>query len=164
MADAPLPANAVKAIFGKLLLTYGSKLEAQYAGQDVELIRDHWAHELRWFTPRMIEWALAHLPPTFPPTVLEFKQIANTCPARPDAPQLGGPRANPERVRAALAKLQTTRATAPQDRREWARRILQRHADGSSPRPTLTAVEMARHALRHELSRDATETTPESAP
>ena len=82
------------------------------------------------------------------PNVIEFKALCRQAPA-PEAPRLPEPKADPERVKAELAKLAPVRqavATSQRDGREWARRIVARSEAGDRIRPI--TLRFAKEALR----------------
>lgn len=93
----------VEMIFTKLSLVYGRDFLSRWEGLDLDAVKSDWLHELSGYSVDAIRHALRNLPPSRPPTVLEFRNIANGVPAqvyqRIDAPQ-----ANPALVREHLAK------------------------------------------------------------
>jgi len=103
-----LPATWIDRIFTKLTLVYGREFLARWdsAGVPIEAVKADWAHELEGFDqwPEAIAHALKNLPPERPPTVLQFRELCRKAPPKP-LPALPEPKANPERVRAELAKL-----------------------------------------------------------
>lgn len=127
-----LPAVWVDRIFDKLTLTYGQAFLRRWVDIDMDAVKADWGHELAGFAqqPRAIAWALQNLPPEKPPTVLEFRQLARKTPAEV-IPQVEGPKADPERVAAELAKLAPIRnADAQIDHKAWARQIIERSHSG----------------------------------
>jgi hypothetical protein len=98
----PLPMPWVDRIFLKLSLVYGRAFMAKWDGLDTAMVKGDWAHELASFTtwPEALAYALAHLPPDRPPTVLEFRALARRAPPRQGAVTLPPPSAD----RAAAAR------------------------------------------------------------
>lgn len=143
-----LPAKWVEALFTKLTLAYGRDFLARWEGLDICDVKTDWGHELAGFVnhPEAIAYALANLPPKAP-TVLEFRALCRRAPVK-DAPRLESPAANPERVRAELAKLGDIRAVATKRvggrGRAWARPIIERAERGERVSPTV--LRMARQA------------------
>lgn len=101
----PLDPKWTEMIFAKLAITYGTRFFSGYAGQQPELVKRHWAHELEGISHAALTHALQNLPPDHPPNVLQFRAL---CARRPEGnPMLGLPRpqANPEAVARVKAKL-----------------------------------------------------------
>lgn len=103
-----LPASWVDRIFEKLQLVYGSHFLSRWAGMDINVVKADWAHELAGFAnqPEVIRYALEHLPPDPPPSVLQFRAICNSSP-RSDQLALPRPdiKPDPERVASLMARL-----------------------------------------------------------
>lgn len=146
-----MPLPWIDRIFEKCSLIYGRAFLDRWKDLDIEAVKSDWAHELdgmeRW--PGSIKFALENLPEK-PPTVLEFRSICRRAPAAP-LPQIEAPRADPARVKAALAGL----GPAPEkiDGRDWARRILARVEAGEVV--SAYAKWCAQEALRSQCSEDA---------
>ena len=139
-----LPAAWTDKIFEKLTVTYGRDFLSRWEGMDLNAVKSDWAHELSGLfrQPSSIAWALDHLPEK-PPTVVQFRRIANEMPA-PTEPQLEYEPAGMERIASEIAKLAPT--PAPVDSREWARRLIARHECGAY-KSTRASLAMARDAL-----------------
>jgi len=139
--------TSIEAIFAKLAVTYGSRLQTSLGGMDAYTVRKHWAHELRNMPDWAIAYALGNLPDRFPPNVLEFKALcqAATAPqqARLTAPKGKGP--SPE-VLARLGALKAALTHAPADPLGWAKQLKRRHEAGD--KLTLFQIEKYRQALR----------------
>lgn len=103
----------VDVIFKKLSLAYGRDFTGRWEGLDMQDVKADWEHELSGYenNTQAIKYALQNLPASKPPTVFEFRAIAQRAPETP-RPQLEAPRANPEVVQAALraARAALTRA------------------------------------------------------
>lgn len=99
-----LPPVWIERIFYRLTMTYGHDFMRRWEGIDEAAVRADWARELASFerAPHGIAYALENLP-IRPPTVIEFRAIAQRAPTKA-VPQLPAPRANPDVVRAAIAK------------------------------------------------------------
>ncbi len=145
-----LSIKAVDRIFVRLLATYGSEFTSRYAGVPEADLKTAWAHELAGFASNLpsIAWALENLPERAP-NVIQFRNLARQAPAA-ETPRLPEPKADPERLRAELAKLEPLRAAVRAgqfiDHRAWAHRLVGRHEAGE--RVNRTALGMARSALR----------------
>jgi len=100
----PLPAPWVDRIFDKLSVVYGHQFMGRWAGIPVEAVKADWAHELSALeaNPSAIKFALENLPPSAPPTVLEFRAL---CSRRPDVapPALPARKGDLKRLAAALS-------------------------------------------------------------
>lgn len=141
-----LPASWIDRIFVKLSLAYGRDFLARWEGIDLNDVKSDWGHELAGFErhPEAIAHALAHLPAKAP-SVIEFRALCRQAPAQ-EAPRLEAPPADPERVKAELAKLGDMRASPPRaGRLDWARGIVARAEGGAKVSPT--CLRMAREAL-----------------
>ena len=144
-----LPLPWVERIFEKLSLAYGTDFMDRWRDIDANAVKSDWGHELAAFenAPHAIAYALANLPEK-PPTVLVFKAICRRAPAM-ETPQLPAPNANPERIKAELAKLEPMRRAIDSnrvvDRVAWAKSILVRRDAGEKISPTV--VQMAQLAV-----------------
>lgn len=144
-----IPTKAIDRLFERLAATYGAQWTRQWQDVPMADVKTAWAHELSGFSGSLnrIAWALENLPPKCP-NVIEFKNLCRQAPA-PEAPRLPEPKADPERVKAELAKLAPVRqsvATSQRDGREWARRIVARSEAGDRIRPI--TLRFAKEALR----------------
>ena len=131
-----LPVKAVDRLFTRLSLTYGRDFDAEIKGNNIADVKTNWAHELSAFGERLsaVAWALENLPERCP-NVIQFRNLCRAAPVA-DAPRLPEPKADPERMRAELAKLAPMRTasaaanlTTP-DSKAWAKRLIDRHAAG----------------------------------
>ena len=140
-----LPPQAIDRLFQRLSATYGAAWTRQWADVPMADVKAAWAHELATFATSLhrIAWALENLPPRCPNAV-EFKALCRQAPA-PEVPRLPEPKADPERVKAELAKLASVPAAQRQDPKAWAQRIMARHAHGD--RLSTISVRFAREAL-----------------
>lgn len=143
-----LPLKAVDRLFERLMATYGRDFMARYEGLELAAVKTVWAHELGGFADRLsdVAWALENLQARCP-NAIEFRDLCRKAPV-PEAPRLPEPKADPERVRAELSKLGGLRQNAVRGSgggKDWARRILARHADGERIRPI--SLRFAKEAL-----------------
>lgn len=141
-----LPLSWVERIFDKLTLHYSQEFLSKWRDIDINTVKSEWAHELAVFerAPNLIAFALSNLPERAP-NVANFKALCRQAPLT-DVEALPSPKANPERMRAELAKLSVV-ATKQimQGNRDWAHAILRRKDDGAKISPTV--VQMAKQAL-----------------
>ena len=142
-----LPVKAVDRIFARLGATYGAAWDRAMGSAPLADVKTVWAHELAGFAPHLqsIAWALENLPERCP-NVIEFRNLCRQAPRDPE-PQLPAPQADPERLRAELAKLAEVRKAAvePAGAKDWAHRILARVEAGE--RVSRTVHRFAREAL-----------------
>jgi len=144
-----LPSKAIDRLFDRLAATYGRQWFLMWEGVEASAVKALWGHELASFENRMepIAWALENLPAKCL-NAIEFKNLCRQAPA-PVVPQLPTPKADPERVKAELAKLvpvrQAIAETPKYDRLAWAKAILRDHMGGLHRTPTVIA--MARNAI-----------------
>ena len=139
--------EAIDRLFKRLSATYGAAWERSLGAVPVGDTKTVWAHELSAFKGSLhrIAWALENLPEKCP-NVIEFKNLCRRAPA-PELETLPEPKADPERVKAELAKLGGIKnvPVQPSGRFDWAHSILERQASGEKVSPTV--VQMAQSAL-----------------
>lgn len=145
-----LPIKAIDRLFERLAATYGAAWTRQWADVPIADVKTAWAHELSGFAGRLdsLAWALENLPERCP-NVIEFKVLCRRSPA-PVVPRLPEPKADPERLKAELAKLAPLRASVAAqglDHKAWAKRIIARHDAGDRLNPT--TLRFAKEALAH---------------
>lgn len=144
-----LPVKAIDRLFQRLAATYLSSWTRMLADVPVNDVKAAWAHELAGFEKDLdsVAWALENLPERCP-NVIEFRNLCRRAPM-PELPRLPEPKANPERLRAELAKLADVRAkvVAPNagGAKDWAHRIMNRFNAGEGIRPV--SLRFAREAL-----------------
>jgi hypothetical protein len=145
-----LPATWVDRIFEKLTLVFGREFTNRWEGLPIADVKADWAHELAGFAnwPEAIKYGLENMPSDRAPTVLQFRDMCRKAPAKA-MKELPAPKANPDRVKAEIAKLTSRGPYDKQDPKDWARRILARHEAGEKLNPT--SLRFAREALRHHL-------------
>lgn len=130
-----LPIVAIDRLFARLHATYGAAWDRAMGSVPVADAKAAWAHELGGFAGRLqdVAWALEHLPERCP-NVIEFRNLCRLAPAA-EVAQLPAPPADPERIRAEMAKLgpmarQSLSVGGGAANRNWAKRILERVAAG----------------------------------
>lgn len=144
-----LQIETIDRLFKRLGATYGAAWVRAMGDAPLADVKTIWAHELSGFASNLdsVAWALENLPERCP-NVIEFRNLCRMSP-RKELPQIEGPRADPERVRAELAKLRPMvqkKEVASTDHKEWARTLLARHKNGDkSVKPI--QVRFAREAL-----------------
>ena len=146
-----LPPMAIDRIFEVMASTYGAEFTRLYDNVPVGDVKTVWLDVLDTFGgPRMayIAWALKNLPERCP-NAIGFRNLCRQAPAI-EPPLLPEPKADPERLRTELARLQplrdAVRTAGPVDHKAWARRIVARAEAGE--RVNRTSLSMARSALR----------------
>ena len=144
-----LPAPWIDRIFSKLTVAYGRDFLSRWEGVSMNDVKSDWAHELSGFVncPDAIAWALAHLPDGKPPTVMQFRALANSMP-RQEHMALLGPAPSAEKLAKELSKmvsLQKAIKNTTVDHKEWARRLIARHEGGENLKPVV--LRFAREAL-----------------
>jgi hypothetical protein len=147
-----MPLQAVDRLFSRLTMTYGPSFTRTFDGLDLNEVKSLWSHELSFYNTHEkmsdIAWALENLPERAP-NVIEFKNLCRKAPKR-EAPRLPEPKANPERLKAELAKLMAPAKEAAAkaqftDGREWARRIIAKQQSGE--KINAVALRFAKEAL-----------------
>jgi hypothetical protein len=148
-----LPIKVIDRLFERLSATYGAAWVRQWQDVPISDVKTAWAHELAGYEKHLeaIAWALENLPEDCP-NAIKFRNLCRLAPAKAE-PVLPAPKADPARVAAELAKLQPIRdrSNTPRvDGRDWARRIVGRHAAGEKILPL--TLRMAQEALesKHE--------------
>jgi hypothetical protein len=143
-----LPLPWVDRIFDKLTLTYGQAFLARWRDLDLNAVKSDWCYELSAMerAPNAIAFALANLPDR-PPSVMDFKTLCRQAPSA-EVPMLDMPKADPERMRAELAKLGNWRSPPQQvSSKDWAHKLL-----SSDKRHSPTVLAMARAALGQQTA------------
>lgn len=132
----------VEQIFSRLHVRYGAAWKARWDGIAEDLVIEDWARELAGLKsrPDLLAYALDNLPADKPPTVGQFRAIANSRPDERDAPPLAldykrGP--IPAKVAQALDKLREPADVERQYRgpKGWAYRLRDREAQGDKLSP-----------------------------
>lgn len=153
-----LPLQAVEHIMERLTLAYGRHFTDIYAQVDPQGVKAAWGFELGAFDNdigmQRIAWALDNLPDRAP-NVLQFKTHCRQAPA-PAVPQLPEPAADPERMRAELAKLghvsvKRRQPVSSYNFKQWAKRHIDADAAGQKVRPI--ALRFAREAMGVEVGK-----------
>jgi hypothetical protein len=144
--------NPIDRVFKRLAATYGVAWDNAIGQAPIMDVKTTWGHELYGFlrsreSMMPIAWALENLPERCP-NVIQFKNLCRQAPAT-EQPRLPEPKADPERVKAELAKLAPLRQAAvspsAHDPKAWAKAIL-RDVQGGLKR-NQTVVQMAKQAL-----------------
>lgn len=137
------PVSWVDALFSKFAVLYGNKFTSQYAGADMEALRNEWVRQLDGFENHQdaLRYAMNNLPADWPPTVLEFKQLARRAPP-PEFKALPAPKADPKRVAEAMSQMARPE---PQGPKAWAHRLIEKHDRGAYV--PAANLRMAREAL-----------------
>lgn len=157
MSDSNL---AIDRLFERFAAVYGNDWDKSLGKLPIMDVKTVWAHELApWLnnrdSMRAIAWALENLQERCP-NVIQFKNLCRQAPAQ-EKPMLPEPKADPERLKAELAKINVkpvqklfdevrgVRFELKNDGRDWARKILARKEAGEKISPTV--MQMARDGL-----------------
>ena len=141
--------KAIDRLFQRMAASYGAQWTRQWQDVPMADVKTTWAHELDVFSNSLhrIAWALENLPPRCP-NVIQFKDLCRQAPAV-DVPRLPEPKADPERVKAEIAKLGDLRAKVVTgggiDHKAWAKAIMARYHACEKLSPT--TLRFAREAL-----------------
>lgn len=141
-----LPTAVIDRLFQRLSATYGASWTRGMGDAPISDVKSAWGHELQGFARNLdaLAWALENLPERSP-NVIEFRNLARRAPVA-ETPRLPEPPADPERIKAELAKLgPALRAPVQRSNLDWARRIVARHDGGEKLAPLV--LSMAREAL-----------------
>jgi len=156
-----LPMKAIDRLFERMAAAYGAQWVRMWEGVPIQDVKTAWCHELAGFNSeqglRRIAWALDNLTDKAP----NAPQFRNLCRQAPEeaTPALPLPPANPERMRAELAKLgyvekaKRMPTTGGIDNKAWAKALIARDAAGEKVRPI--SLKFARDALRLHLVTEA---------
>lgn len=144
--------KAVDHVFTVLAATYGSAWDRSLGNAPISDIKTAWAFQLSQFThstpaKRSILWALRNLPDTVP-RAIDFRNLCRQAPEQEVLALANEVKADPERVREAIAKLTPASSLPKVDFKAWARKILADHATGFKKTPTV--LQMARNAVGAE--------------
>lgn len=142
-----ISSHAIERLFHRLKATYGEDWERHWSSIPMSDVKTSWAHELGSVPLESIAWALENLPERCP-NAIQFKLLCRSAPA-PAVELLPLPKADPERVKAELAKLRPVEKPNPENnlyyQKDWARRILASKSGGLPVNPTV--LRMAKDAL-----------------
>lgn len=109
----PLPASRVDHLFAKLGVRYGAAFMRQWPDTDPDLVKADWAEVLDGVRGDSISYALRYLPVN-PPNAIQFRDICRRAPVD-SGPALPAPvpQADPERVKAIMARFGQPTANMP---------------------------------------------------
>lgn len=99
-----LPDAWVEKLFARLTVRYGVSFTGMYKDVDPKLVKGDWAVALAGFNAEAIAYGLENLPADRAPNAIQFRDICRKAPTI-FPPALPAPKADPERVKAALSKL-----------------------------------------------------------
>lgn len=125
-----LPLPWVDRIFDKLSLVYGRDFTNRWDGLPLDAVKCDWAHELSGFEnhPESIKYALQILPQSKPPTVLEFRNLANSCP-KMTINELPLPPVDPKIIEMVTQGMRPV-TNQPHGMKQWAYILKSRHDAG----------------------------------
>lgn len=159
MSHQPLPPAWVERLFARFSATWGAqKLASMFPADQHDDVKALWGAQLGRFAPESITAALQAMTDAgreWPPSLSEFvaacNQAAIARQQHAPAALLEAPRPSPEVVAQQLAKVERIASAAkPRPGREWADRLLARHAAGEAI--ALSLLVMARAAVGEEVS------------
>lgn len=151
-----LASDVIDRLFSALMLRYGSPFLDRWRELDLGVVKSDWARMLAGFRGAALRYALDNLPEK-PPTVIEFRKIANQAPASEAVAAIGysarvrGPTlAEREQLRRMAQDIRKGRFFAKPGR-DWAYDLVRCHEQGwkngapwnASP----IALAMAREAI-----------------
>ena len=102
----PLPLHCVKEIHNLLQVRYGARWVSLWVGIEQRDIQADWAQQLDGMSRAGREYALANLPPDFPPTATAFRALGNRRPD-PVVLSLPPPPSSPDAARKIAAAVRT---------------------------------------------------------
>lgn len=137
-----LKSETVEAIFGRMLVRYGSVWTAKWSGVPMEAVKADWANELAGISREAIVYALGFLSLEYPPTATQFRLICGRAPER-TLPALPAPARDPQKARA-VANAVAGNVGLGLDKR-WAHEM--KAKDEAGGRITVTQRAMYRQAL-----------------
>ena len=155
-----LPEGWIERLWAQMRATYGASFDRQWdcpAGVEpavhVASIKAHWARELGCYlhNPDAIRYGLDHLPPDYPPNLLQFRAACNRRP-EPALPALPAPKADPGRVAEVVRRAKESQA-AQVNARAWIGALAAREKAGL--RLTAAQRDMLRDAQRMTKVADA---------
>ena len=155
----PLPPAWVERLFFRFGAIWGvQKVAAMFPAEQHEEVKAVWGEQLGRFQAESIRAALQSMTDSgreWPPSLSEFVAACNQAAIarRQHAPAalLEAPRPSPEVVAQQLERVEQIAATAkPRAGREWADRLLARHAAGEQI--ALSLLMMARAAIGEEVA------------
>ena len=145
-----LPIKTVERLFDRLTTTYGTEFTNIWKGLDMNAVKTTWAHELSFYADRLkdIAWALENLPERAP-NIIQFKSLCRQAPSI-EHEKLPPPEISCERIKAELEKLTEIQTKAAyKDQKEWARRLVQRAANGE--KISSVNLRFAKMALKEQV-------------
>jgi len=155
----PLPPAWVERLFFRFGAIWGvQKIAAMFPAEQHEEVKAVWGEQLGRFQAESIRAALQSMTDSgreWPPSLAEFVAACNQAAIarRQHAPAalLEAPRPSPEVVAQQLERVEQMAATVkPRAGREWAHRLLARHAAGEQI--ALSLLTMARAAIGEEVT------------
>lgn len=99
-----LPDSWVDLLFERLTVRYGAAFVGQYKDVDPKLVKGDWSVALSGFSKDAIRYALEYLPADKAPNAMQFRDLCKKAP-HIMPPALPAPKADEQKVQAALAKI-----------------------------------------------------------
>lgn len=144
-----MPTEWVESLFARLSATYGNRFSRMWEAVDAEAVKSVWAETLGSIDPKSVRHALDNLPPTYPPTVMEFRALCLSSPVLAPLPMLtADPIAPAEAAR--IAKAAKSALAMDGSPTAWADRLRAREEAGE--RLTQAQRDMWRAALRRKTA------------
>lgn len=149
-----LPREWVEKLFTLMACTYGSKFADLWIGQDMEIVKAHWAKKLGVFPRTAVAKAVQSLDKPFPPTLPEFMELCRQASRREESAILLPSTEVPKEVAAARAeevKKLAALAVKSNGNRRWAHALREAYLRGRKLEPI--QIILASAALSESWSR-----------
>lgn len=126
----PLDSRTVDAIHTRLMVRYGARFAAMYAGVDPQLVKADWAEVLDGVSPLGVRYALANAPIDHPPNAAQFLALCLQAPRQHDHAQIAEtrPPADPQLLSRLRRRVVDMQANA--SRKQWAYELRERERRG----------------------------------
>lgn len=135
--EIPQSWSAIDRLWARLIATWGRRFMDQYPGIEEDAVRAIWFRELQPFTRNRaglekIAWALDNLDGD-PMNAVQFRKLCAQAPSKQEPLKLP-PKADPERLKAELARLADAKASIRRvgipDGKEWVQTLIERAERG----------------------------------
>lgn len=152
-----LPIPWVHKLFSRLGVRYADALVRKYEGFEMEAVHLDWSQQLAGVSGEAIDYALNHLPATFPPNAAEFRALCLAMPSlKPKA--LPAPASDPKIRQRGIDKLKSLRFGQGHPK-AWIWRLQERMEKGEKLNQGQRF--MLKHALMHSPEEQSAEEQPD---